>query len=232
MQHENTLKWTNMTSKEIPMKNGMLNVPDGIIDLVEDLAVVGVIGSVQCKRLYLRSNPAKKISKALELGILKKHEMLRNNQIIPLYTLGATGMRLAGLDYEEEFNYWKKYSNEDVLKRLVFFQLYGQMKDIDKMRVLPSENPFLANIEIQGNDFSILILRGNESVVQNFFRYEETIPERIVIVTEGLNHIAPIQDVLKPYADRIRLTTDERLKMPFEDMFYLYQDNKWIIENS
>ena len=232
LRHDNTLKWTNMTSKEIPMQNGMLNVPHTIADLIKDLAVVGVIGSAQCKRLYVRSDTSKKISKAIDLGILKRHELIRNNQIIPLYTLGATGMYLAGLDYEDEFNYWRKYSEEDVLQRLVFFQLYGQMKDLEKMQVLNTEDPFVASIKIHEIEFKVLVLRGNETVVQNYFRYEKDIPSHIVIVAEGLNHILPIQDAIKPYADRIRLTTDERLKLPFGEMFYYFDQNKWVLENT
>ena len=233
MQHENVLKWTNMTSKEIPLKNGLLNVPSSVAALVHDLAIVGVIGSSQCKRLYVRSNSAEKISKALDLGLLKKHELVRGNQIIPLYTLGATGMCLAGLDYKDYANYWKKYTIQDVLQRLVFFQTYGQMKDVTDMEILESETPFVASLKINERLFNILVLRGNESIVANYFRYETDIPSQIIIITEGINHITPIQNVLSPFTDRIRLTTDERLKMPFEDMFYYFnENNEWILENT
>lgn len=232
MQHENELKWKNMTSKEIPLKNGLLNVPPSIATLVQDLALVGVIGSSQCKRLYIRSDSAARISKALDLGVLKRHELIREKQIIPLYTLGPTGLYLAGLDHVEDANYWKKYSTQDVLQRLVFFQMYGQMKDLGEMEVLESENPFVARLKIKENEFAILVLRGNESLVADYFRYEIDIPSRILIIAEGINHLLPIQEVLTPFADRIRLTTDERLKMPFGNMFYYLHNNNWVLENS
>jgi hypothetical protein len=232
MQHENILNWNFTSSKEIPLKNGLLNVPPSIVSLVKDLAVIGVIGSSQCKRLYVRSNSAARISKALDLGLLKKHELIRGKQIIPLYTLGPTGMYLAGMDYEQNANYWKLFSIQDVLQRLVFFQMYGQMKDLSEMVVSEAEDPFISGLKINDNSFHILVLRGNESIVENYFKYETEIPDRIILIAEGINHILPVQSILTPFADRIRLTTDDRLKMPFEDMFYYFNHNAWVLENS
>lgn len=236
LQHENNLKWQCMTSKEIPLKNGMLDVPPSMMELLKDLAVFGVIGSDQCKRLYIRSDGAKKISKALALGLLKKHELVRGKQLIPLYTLGPTGMALADLEYTEKANYWEAYSVQDVMQRLVFVQLYGQMKHLGKIKVHDSHDPFVASLRITGHnsteqDFHVLVIRGNESIVTNYFRYE-TPPERMIVLAEGQNHLKPINEAMKPFADRIRLTTDDRLKMPFEDMFYYFKNNNWILENS
>lgn len=232
IQHEAIINWKTMTSKERPNRNGMINVPDKMMNLIDDLAVVGVIGSAQCKRIYVRSNSGKHISKAMALGLLKEHELVRNKQQIPIYTLGPTGMMLAGIDYERNANFWKLLKKEDVMQRLVFFQLHGQFKEIEGIKVVPSEKPFVAGIQILDNTFHVLVMRGNESIVQNYFKFEKDIPGRIIIVLETLNQVLPIQNEIKPFADRIRLTTDERLKMPLSEMFYEFKENKWVLESN
>lgn len=229
--HEAELKWKTMTGKEQPNRNGMINVPDNLMDLIDHLAIVGVIGSSQCKRIYVRSDTGKRISKAIDLGLLKQHELIRKNQSIPLYTLGPTGMVLAGLDHNRVANYWKVYKKHDVMQRLTFFQLYGQLKELDKTHVIHGEEPFTAAIRIRDLEFNILVLRGNESIVKNYFKYEAQADKRIIIIAESLNHILPIQNEIKPFLKNIRLTTDDRLKLPFNEMFYEFKDNNWVLEN-
>lgn len=51
---------------------------------------------------------------------LVRHDIQKNNQLIPVYTLGVNGAAAAGIP-SYEHNYWIKYEVEDVLKSLLFF---------------------------------------------------------------------------------------------------------------
>lgn len=222
--------WETMSSQEVPVKNGLLNNSPKQNEVIRDLSIIGLIGSAQYGKLYFSKNTYKKKSKiALDLQILKKHQLIRNKSAIPIYTLGATGMVLAGLDYESEANKWKLFNKNDVLQRLVFFQLYEQFKVADeKVYIEKAEEPFIASINRQGKTFAVLVLRGNEEKIKNFFRYNtDKLPPRILIVVEEFTHLQPLMQFIKPYLARIRVTTDHHLKNPLKDMFYLYNEHEW-----
>lgn len=225
------LQWETMTSREQPVKNSLLNYPESLEDLCNDLGIVGVIGGVQAQRIYL-NNDKKKLKKATELKFLIKHEIIRGKNNIPIYTLGATGMVMSHGDLSEA-NTWKTLDSKEVLKGLVFFQLYGSLKkEDDKVRVGIAPDPFIASINRNGKEFHVLVVRGNENKINLFFKYEtDHIPKRMLIVVEELSHLMPIQNTLKPYANRIRVTTDLDLSLPFAEMFYAFEDNSWIREN-
>lgn len=224
------VEWQTMSSKEVPVKNGLLLNSPKQDEVLRDLSIIGLIGSAQYGKLYFNINTyKKKAQKALDLQILKKHQLIRNKSAIPIYTLGATGMVLAGLDYEAEANKWKLFSKNDVLQRLVFFQLYEQFKIADKdVFIETAEEPFIASINRQGKSFAVLVLRGNEEKIKQFFRYNaDKLPTRILIVTEEFTHLQPIMQFIKPYLGRIRVTTDHELKNSIKDMFYLYNEQEW-----
>lgn len=228
---ETKMKWTTMTTREKPNINAMIDVSEQQQELCDALAVVGVIGSSQCKNLYMRSNTQQRRAKALDLGILKQHELIRDNKVIPVYTLGATGMALAGLDTDEEANKWKTYDKSMVLQRLVFFQLYMKFKSMnEKFIVKKSHSPFVAAISIDENEFHVLVVRGNESIIQNYFKYETEIPSKILVVVESITHLQPLQNTFKPFTDKLRVTTDDRLKSSFSEMFYHFKNNEWVLE--
>lgn len=229
------LNWETMTTKETMIRNAVISCSEDTQALIRDLAIIGVIGSVQTARIYWNMDKEKRqAKKSVELRYLKKHQLIREKTSIPIYTLGATGFFIAGLDPESEANQWKKLKKNDVLERLVFFQLYAQLKEQDKkIFVEAADGPFVGSINRNGKTFSILVVRGNENNINSYFRHEsEKLPERILIVAEELSHISPINDAIKPFLNRIRLTTDRDLKEPFEKMFYQYRDNTWQKENN
>lgn len=224
------LNWNTMTSREEPNRNGVISSSEETHILCEDLSKVGVIGSIQLKRMYLNNNK-KKLNKFCDLNILKKHEILRGKNVIPLYTLGATGMFIAAGDLEQA-NEWRTYDKYAVLRKLVFFQLYEVFKKQDeKVTVEKSIGPFTAAINRGGKLFHVLVVRGNENEIANFLRYEsEMMPKRVLLVIEDLGHIKQLEVHLKPYSKSLRLTTDLDITGPFESMFYAYKDNDWIRE--
>lgn len=225
------LHWETMTTREQPSKESLLNYSEDIETLCCDLAVVGLIGSVQVRRIYF-SNNKNRLNKAVDLKYLKKHEMTRGNNKIPVFTLGAVGMCIANGNMDIA-NVWKTYNKYDVLRKLVFFQLYGSMKQEDnKITMVNAEKPFEAVINRNGKDFHVLVVRGNENEINQFFRYEaDKIPKRILIVVEDLNQLMPLQNILKPFFYRIRVTTDHDLNEAFSQMFYQFKDNQWQKEN-
>lgn len=230
---ETEVLWETMTSKEVPIKNGLLHYSAEHQDFLKDLANVGLIGSVQFGTIYASKNTFKKrLQKAVELNLLKKHLLIRNKSSIPIYTLGATGMMLADLDYKNEANRWKELKNNDVLQRLVFYQLYGQIKSFDSKAIITkAEAPFIAAINRNDKSFSVLVVRGNDQQIKDFIRYEaDKMPKRILMIVECINHIQPLMEYLRPHTDVIRVTTDHDLKTPFEKMFYQYHNQEWIKE--
>jgi hypothetical protein len=224
------MKWETMTSREQPSKEALLNCSDNMANFCKDLAVVGMIGSIQALRIYFQMNKTK-LNRAVDQNILKKHLIIRGNNPVPVYTLGPAGMFLATNDLLLA-NEWKTYDKYEVLRKLVFFQLYGNLKGLNEdVKILPSEKPFTAAINRNGKEFHILTVRGNENEINQFFKHEQQkIPQRILVVVEEFNHLKPVQAILKPFSDRIRLTTDLDLNEPFERMFYHFKDNVWVKE--
>lgn len=225
------LQWDTLTYRESPVKQAFLMDSEANDRLLNDLSIIGIIGSAQCSRVYYNMDK-KKVKKAIELRLIKKHNLVRNKQIIPIYTLGSTGMAMLKLSIDEEANKWKLYKKHDVLQRLAFYQLYGKLKEEDPdISLSPMENdlaPFLANIERNGKSFAVCVVRGNENEIKNFFRFEsDKLPDRILFLVEYISHLKPINDALKPFLNRIRVTTDFDLKEPFEKMFFAYHEHEW-----
>lgn len=218
-----------MTTREKPIDSAVLNCSEQMLTLCDDLATIGVIGSKQALQMYFR-NDKRRLNKAVDYKFLKKHEIIRGNNIIPVYTLGATGLFMTfGNDYEKYANYWKKFDKNEVLRRLVFNQLLNSMrKENNKIDILNSESPFIGSISRNEKEFHVLVVRGNENEINQFFRYEQDkIPKRMLIIVEEMNHLNPIKATIKPFHGAIRLTTDLDLSEPIERMFYQFKDNDW-----
>jgi len=83
---------------------------------------VGVIGEKQLSRLFSLS--LSEIDNMTRTFKIMEHRLKRGeNYEIPIYTLGVRGAMALKLDAYES-NYWITYRIEDVMKRLLFFQLY------------------------------------------------------------------------------------------------------------
>lgn len=223
--------WETMTSRETYSSNVVLSASSSnvLTELCHDLSIVGLIGSLQIQRIYFK-NDKRKMHVALERGILKRHEIARNKVLIPVISLGPNGLKIAEGELSRA-NYWKEYKKADVLKCLAFFQFYSSMKSHDKEISLMKadvDSPFLAVMSIRGKEFHVLVVKGNESVINHFFQNrQELIPSRILIVVEELSHVKPIEKYMKALNDRVRLTTEHDLKNKFEEMFYCLHENAW-----
>ena len=133
-----------------------------------------------------------------------RHEIHRNKQVIPIYTLGINGAVVAGLNGCYESNYWVEYKTEDVLKRLLFFQLY---KHFPESKVLPTQEPFSGAIQFQGERIYVYVVRGEVNDLLMYLKWRgQHFDERLIVITESIRHL----QLLKSIADtlKVRVTVD------------------------
>ncbi len=121
---------------------------------LDALAKVGIIRGKQLARLFRL--PKKRQKRMVKEQKIVRHEMHVNKQIIPIYTLGQTGAIVTDVPYEA--NYWVKYQTKDVLKRLMFFELY---QFFPGAVIIPAPQPFIAAIEWKGKPFYVYVCRGD-----------------------------------------------------------------------
>ncbi|MCF6094526.1 hypothetical protein L1765_11185 [Microaerobacter geothermalis] len=222
--HDWSVKWTNI--QPIKQQNGILWSSQYDEKVLKALAYIGVIGGVQITRLFLNSDK-KRLGKMVDTGKLVRHVIKRGNMEIPIYTPGINGARILkqmGIKYR--VNSWLTYDVNSILKKLLFFQLYGKFSEQGEVSVLPAPAPYTGIIERNGSQYYIGIIRGNTQEFEQYFKWEK-LTERIILVTESLRQLAPLNEYLKEL--KIRVTTDEDLKFDFEHLFYKW-DGEWVKE--
>lgn len=192
---------------------------------LQALGAVGIIGGFQLLRLFLKRDKNRRRKIVQEKKIIR-HEVQKGNQCIPIYTLGINGAAMASMsDYKP--NYWVNYTIEDVLKRLLFFQLYEKFPDA---HIVPAPAPFVGAVSFKSNLLYVYVVRGDMTDLLMHLKWNR-FAERLIIVTESLNHLQP----LNVYASdlKIRVTTDDDLRGDFQNLFYFWDgnDNDWVKEN-
>src|SRR5699024_6918594 len=136
---------------------------------LEALSAVGVIGKKQLSRLF--SLGANEIDNMTRMFKLMKHKLKRGkNYEIPIYTLGIRGAMALKLDAYES-NYWTTYTIEDVLKRLLFFQLYHYFPTL---KLLPAPSPFIASLLSNDNIINVYIMKGNAHELLHYLKWESS----------------------------------------------------------
>ncbi|MFS0689003.1 hypothetical protein AB1K89_07165 [Sporosarcina sp. 179-K 8C2 HS] len=221
ISHKWSLHWTRIPSniKRSPFVNGESPKERKAL---EALAAVGLIGGNQITRLF--SLDKKRIKRMVAEKKIVRHEIHRNKQVKPVYTLGINGAVVAGLDDCYESNYWVEYKTEDVLKRLLFFQLY---KHFSESKVQPTQEPFIGAIQFQGKQIYVYVVRGEINDLLMYFKWNgKHFDERLIVITESIKHLQPI----KPIANtlKMRVTVDGDLLKDIEDTqnpFYFFDEN-------
>lgn len=188
---------------------------------LQDLSSVGVIGGLQLKRLFL-NHDKNRLKRMIRHQKIIRHVMMKDKQEIPVYTLGPAGAAMVGIDYTP--NYWVTYRTEDILKRLLFFQLYGKFP---KAKILPAPDPFVGAIQFKSHLFYIYVLREEIQDLMMFLKWK-SFTERMLIVTESVHHLQPL-NVFAPDI-KARVTTDADLKGDFNHLFYKWEES-WVKEN-
>lgn len=190
---------------------------------LQALGAVGIIGSSQLSRIFLNRDK-NKLKRMVRQQKIIRHEIKKNNQLIPIYTLGPSGAVIEQVpEYEE--NYWVKYQAEDVLKRLLFFQLYEKFPTA---KIMPAPLPFVGVISYQGNLFYVYVVRGDmQDLLINLKWHSFT--ERMIVVTESLNHLQPLNAFAPDL--KIRITTDVDLPGDLRTLFYRWEGTGWVKEH-
>ena len=116
LSHDWSIYWTRIPSniKQSSYVNG--ESPQERKAL-EALAAIGLIGGTQLSRLF--SLDKKRLKRMVIEKKIIRHEIHRNKQVIPIYTLGINGAVIAGLNDCYESNYWVEYNIMEKLSVLV-----------------------------------------------------------------------------------------------------------------
>lgn len=153
--------------------------------------------------------------------------IFRGSMEIPIYTLGSTGLTLAG--QQEYTNMWHTTSESAVLRNILFYQLYGKFRDEDRtIEMDMAKEPYTGAITRKGKAFYILVVRNNREELTKFL---STYPkENIIVICEHIDHLQPFNEYLGGL--NVRVTTDIDINKPFKDRFYKWHNNKWLKENT
>lgn len=200
-QHEWKLTWKRIPSNaryDKPVETQSKKEQKAL----EAIASVGVIGGAQLKRIF--NIDKQRLKRMVGRKLIVQHELMRGNTLIPIYTIGKHGANKVMPQYEG--NYWVKFNTEEVLKRLAFFQLSDLF---EKTTILPSPDPFVGTLRMNGNEFYVYVTRGNTEDLMMFLKWK-SFSGRMIIITETLNYLKPVEAFLLGL--KVRVLTDRELK--------------------
>lgn len=200
------------------------------LQAIKALAAVGLISGKQLRELFGLNRKRQKLM-TLEHKLVR-HEIKSGKQVMPVYTLGANGAVMAGVGDSYKLNYWMTYRKEDIVKRLLFFQLYKHFQQcIPNATVQPSPNPFVGAIESNGKMFYVYVVCGDTSDFSMFLKWNGLFHERMIVLTESLRHLEPIKWVLANQKVRVALTDDLFCNVDYiQELFYFMKDGEFVKE--
>lgn len=231
MSHQWSVYWTRLPSnfKRLRFFNG--ESPKEL-NAIKALAAVGLISGKQMREIF--GLDRKRLKTMTLEHKLVRHEMKKDKNAVTLYTLGANGAIMAGVEDSFKNNYWVAYKTEDILKRILFFQLYKQFqKTMLRVSVLPTPKPFIGAIELRGKPFYVYVVRGDTNDLTMFLKWNEQFNERVIVLTETLRHLEPLKWVLSNLPVRIALDCDllqEQETEHIQNLFYFMEDGQYIKE--
>lgn len=227
LSHQWGLHWTRIPSniKRSDFVNGESPKERKAL---EALAAVGVIGGAQLFRLF--SLDKKRLKRMVAEKKIVRHEIHRKKQIVPIYSLGINGEVIAGLNDCYESNYWVEYKIEDVLKRLLFFQLFQHFPE---SKVLPTQEPFSGAIQFHGKPIYVYVVRGDVNDLLMYLKWGgKHFNERLIIITESIRHLQPLKVTAETL--KLRVAVDVDLRDDIEDLqklfYFLDESGEFISE--
>jgi len=223
LSHDWSLGWTRIPSNYKPFKYYNINSMKEKKAL-EGIASVGVIGEKQLSRLF--SLGAKEIKNMVKTDKIVPHALNRNhNNRIPIYSLGINGAKAINLDVYKE-NYWVEYKIDEVLKSLLFFQLYHYFPTLN---VRPTPNPFVAAVKNNDNLIYVYVVKGDTNDLMRYLKWEKNSNHRLMLVTESISQLKEIELYTKDLKMRVVIEDDlmNREKSD-EDIFYIYKDGELV----
>ncbi|WP_223110307.1 hypothetical protein [Paenibacillus sinensis] len=178
---------------------------------------IGCIGSVQITRLFhWKRNQVRRL---LAEKKLVQHELRKNKNTIPIFTLGPRSIQLLKSDLV--LNSWNHWDIHSILSKLVFFQFAAALHEKQKgFQILPAAPPFTGKVQMGEHLRYVFVLRGkiDTSAVERELR---RCAQPIIVLAEKMEDVAPLNDVLSSAC--LLLDTDLR-----EDYtFYRQKDGVW-----
>lgn len=179
------------------------------------IGYIGIIGSVQIGRLF--GFKRHHIRRMIAEKKLVQHALYKNKNTIPVFTTGPRASKLLGLPYEN--NRWHSWTTEQILQKLVYFQLCCSLQDKQKIyQIHEGAYPFAGKIEIAGEIRQVLVIRKPIEKLGDQIRHQ-TNP--IIVVVESLAHVQPYNELLND----ARLLLDEDLGKDYR--FLKYRNGGW-----
>ncbi len=206
--HEWVLHWVQPSSYK---KERWIEPSKKEYRALKAIAAIGAIGGAQLLHGFLNGD-RKRLKRMVATGKIIRHELRRDKQIVPFYTLGPLGEQMFNCRVE-------KMDIETVLRKMIFFLLHEKLDG----GICSYERPYEGMLLKGKLEFRIIILRGNEQEINRYFKWAQP-QERIILVAESVHHLHNFKENLKGI--KIRATTDEWL-LEEKPMFFRWE-NGWI----
>ncbi|WP_374723582.1 hypothetical protein [Calidifontibacillus erzurumensis] len=224
--HRWQIRWNVISSNENFDPKAIKTNSERVHEAIKAIAEIGVIGGVQLTRIFLNNNK-NLLKKMVNTKMIKRHMIKKNLQEIPVYTLGITGIEMT----QSKRNQWLNYGELDVVRRLVFFQLYERMNNLAKGKIKikrPDEfnSACIGIFETKEVSYHVIVLRENVNEAQKYIL--DRPDHRFLIVCEDLIYLEPLNKLLSKR--NVRVTTDNELKKSPKNLFYMWFNNKWCKE--
>jgi len=223
LTHDWSLGWKRIPSNYKPFQYYNINSMKEKKAL-EALGSVGIIGGKQLSRLFSLSN--KEIKNMVHTDKIVEHALNRNhNTQIPIYSLGINGAKAIKLSAYKS-NYWVELRLEDVLKSLLFFQLYHYFPTLN---VKPTPNPFVAAVKNNESLIYVYVLKGDMGDLMRYLKWQKESHHRLILVTESVSQLKEIELYTDNLKMRVVIEGDlmNREKSD-EDIFYLFKDGELV----
>lgn len=221
LSHEWNLHWTRIPSN-VRASDYINGESPKERKALEALAAVGTIEGAQLFRLF--SLDKKRLKRMVLEKKIVRHELIRNKQVIPIFTLGINGAVIGGLKDSYDSNYWVEYKIEDVLKRLLFFQLFQHFTG---SKAFPTPEPFSGAIGFKGKSIYVYVVRGDVSDLLMYLKWKDKKNnDRFVIVTESIQHLKELK--LNAKILKLRVALDKDLLgniKSHQNLFYFFEES-------
>jgi len=153
-------------------------------------------------------------------GWIFRHEMKCGKQVIPVYTLGLIGCKTFGI----EDHYWIGWDVPDILKRVLFFELYKRFREQNlSPKILPAPEPLTGILDVKRREYAVYVVRDRVEELMLQLKWDEGLNHKwLLVVTENLNHLKPLTPFLGQLS--IRAVTDrDLLNEPFASLFHQWE---------
>ncbi|GBF34587.1 hypothetical protein DCCM_3706 [Desulfocucumis palustris] len=186
------------------------------------LKVTDQLRIVTAKQLSARfwsnnmENGDKSLKKLGKKGYLLRHVLKNKNKTMVIYTLGPAGCKLLNKPYQP--NWWARVELKEILKILVFNQLYLRIHHSMDSKALQAPYPLTSVIIINNREFPVLVVRGDIGEIAREVRWADL--NRAMVICEEHEQIEKIALNINIPA---RFTTDYELCFKsLNEAFYSY----------